>query len=87
MPPSAFKPPRATLRAEHRNRSATFSSDSAKVGLTSGVSLHRGTFLATSCVLRPPQIVASGPPMPVALRATTIVAALGTVASCVPPRP
>jgi len=49
MPPSAFKPPRATLRAEHRNR----------FGGSSLPARGYGAHL----------------PMPVALRATTIVAA------------
>jgi hypothetical protein len=47
MPPSAFKPPRATLRAEHRNRSVDPLSDSEGVGLTPVVPPLRGTLLAT----------------------------------------
>jgi hypothetical protein len=43
MPPSAFKPPRATLRAEHWNRPVESSlSDSEEVGLTPGIPHRRG---------------------------------------------
>ncbi|MFL5614210.1 MAG: hypothetical protein ACJ796_11165 [Gemmatimonadaceae bacterium] len=42
MPPSAFKPPRATLRAEHRNQSVIFPARLVKVGLTFGVPQRRG---------------------------------------------
>jgi len=80
------QPPRATFRAEHRNRSGSLF-DSIEVGLTSGASrFFAVTLRATYCVLRPPQVEASGPPMPVALRATTIVAAPGREASLVPSR-
>src|SRR5436853_3875535 len=82
------QPPRAILRAEQPNRRRI---PSFRLG---GGGTHprrpaasRRHFLATYCVLRPLQIEASGPPMPVALRATTIVAALATEASCVPWRP
>src|SRR5690348_9769294 len=76
MPPSAFKPPRATLRAEHRNR---FGGSSLRLrGDGAHLLAHRVIavkLLATYYVTAAAPSRASGPPMPVALRATTIVAA------------